>query len=159
MKVDKIDLKIIETLQKQGRITKQNLADAVALSPSACLERLKRLEKSGIIRGYHADVAMGKLMPYSAVLVEVTLENHRSEDFKRFESALADIPEVVECYAVGGGIDYIVKFVARSIEDYQAIINGLLDKNVGIDRYFSYFITQQVKKTPYPVLRLSVDAE
>lgn len=159
MKVDKIDLKIIETLQKQGRITKQNLADAVALSPSACLERLKRLEKSGIIRGYHADVAMEKLMPYSAVLVEVTLENHRSEDFKRFEAALADISEVVECYAVGGGIDYIVKFVARSIEDYQAIINGLLDKNVGIDRYFSYFITQQVKKTPYPVLRLSTDTE
>ncbi len=158
MKLDKIDLKIIEALQADGRLTKQKLAEAVSLSPSACIERLKRLEKEGFIRGYHADIAMEKLVPYSAVLVEITLKNHRGEDFRRFESAIADIPEIVECYAVGGGIDYIVKFVARSIEDYQKQIDWLLDSDVGIDRYFSYFITKQAKKTPYPVTRFATSA-
>ncbi len=157
MKLDKIDLKIIETLQQDGRMTKQNLADAVALSPSACLERLKKLEQSGYIRGYQAIVAVEKLVPYSAVLVEITLENHRAEDFRKFEHAIGNIPEIVECYAVGGGIDYIVKFVTRSIEHYQEIMDGLLDSGIGIDRYFSYFITKQTKKTPYPVSRLLSD--
>lgn len=159
MKLDKIDLKIIEALQRDGRIKKQALAEQVSLSPSACLERLKRLEKEGYIRGYTADVAMEKIVPYSAVLVEITLKNHRVEDFRCFEGAIATVPEIVECYAVGGGIDYIVKFIVRSIEHYQNLMDELLANDLGIDRYFSYFITKQTKKTPYPISRLSTPAE
>lgn len=159
MKLDKIDLKIIEALQHDGRITKQKLAEQVALSPSACLERVKRLEGNGYIRNYHADVAMEKIVPYSAVLVEITLKNHKAEDFQRFESAISGIPEIVECYAVGGGIDYIAKFVARNIEHYQDMMDGLLAGDVGIDRYFTYFITRQIKKTPYPVTHFAAGAE
>lgn len=155
MKPDKIDLKIIAALQRDGRMTKQKLADHVALSPSACLERLKRLEKEGYIRGYAAEVAVEKIVPYSAVLVEITLKNHKVDDFRRFESAIADVPEIVECYAVGGGIDYIVKFIVRSIEHYQELMDSLLAGDLGIDRYFSYFITKQTKKTPYPATLLS----
>lgn len=153
MALDKIDLKIIETLQRDGRITKQSLAEEISLSPSACLERHKRLEKKGYIRGYNADIAMEKIVPYSAVWVEISLKSHRSEDFQRFENEIIKLPEIVECHAVGGGVDYIVKFVARDIEHYQAMMDSLLDSDVGIDRYFTYITTRQIKKTPYPVYR------
>lgn len=155
MKLDRIDLKILTTLQREGRITKQKLAEAVSLSASACLERVKKLEDHGYIKGYYADVAMEKLVPYSAILVEITLKNHRIEDFKVFEAAINDIPEIVECYAVGGGIDYVVKFVTRSIEHYQDIMDGLLTDDVGIDKYFSYFITKLTKKSPYPLMKFA----
>ena len=157
MKLDKIDLKIIETLQRHGRMTNQQLAEEVSLSASACLERHKKLEKSGVIRRYGAEVALDKIAPYSAVLVEVTLKNHLSEDFQRFENAIIRIPEIVECYAVGGGIDYVVKFIARSIEHYQNMMDRLLDDDVGIDKYFTYFVTRQIKRTPYPVSRFVQD--
>ncbi|MBL4803610.1 MAG: Lrp/AsnC family transcriptional regulator [Alphaproteobacteria bacterium] len=159
MKPDKIDFKIIETLQRHGRMTNKELAEHVSLSPSACLERHKRLEQEGILHSYGAQVALEKITPYSAVLVEVTLKNHLSADFQRFENAIIKIPEIVECYAVGGGIDYVLKFVARSIEHYQQMMEQLLNDDIGIDRYFSYFITQQVKKTPYPVSRFVQDTK
>ena len=89
------------------------------------------------------------------LLVEVTLKNHLSEDFARFENAMISCPEVVDCYAVGGGIDYIVKFITRDIEHYQNLIDELLESNIGIDKYFTYFITRQVKKSPYPVSRFA----
>ncbi|MAE50533.1 MAG: AsnC family transcriptional regulator [Micavibrio sp.] len=157
MKLDKIDLKILETLQRHGRITNQELAQHISLSPSACMERHKKLEKEGIIRSYGAEVALEKIAPYSAVLVEVTLKNHLSVDFQRFENAMIRLPEVVDCYAVGGGIDYIVKFIARNIEHYQEMMDRILDDDIGIDRYFTYFITRQIKKTAYPVSRFTQD--
>ncbi len=156
VKLDKIDLKLIEFLQRHGRITNRELAQKISLSPSACLERHKKLEKSGIILSYGAKIALEKITAYSAVLVEITLKNHLSEDFQRFENAMIKCPEVVDCYAVGGGIDYIVKFITRDIEHYQIIMDRLLDENIGIDKYFTYFITRQIKKTPYPVSRFAL---
>lgn len=146
MKRDKIDLNILSYLQDNGRMTNQDLAAAVALSPSACLERVRRLEEQGYIKGYHADIALEKIAPYSAILVEITLKNHRGADFQRFEKAVAAVPEIIECYAVGGGIDYILKFISRDIAHYQFLMDGLLDSDIGIDRYFSYFITKQTKR-------------
>ena len=153
MTLDKIDIKIIETLQRHGRMTKQDLAAQVNLSPSACLERHKRLEQEGYIKGYKADIAFEKIAPYSETIVEINLKQHRSEDFQRFENVVISIPEIVECYAVGGGIDYVLKFISRDIEHYQEMIDKLLNSNAGIDRYFTYFVTRQIKKTPYPVSR------
>ena len=155
IKLDKIDIKIIETLQRSGRMTNQQLAEHVSLSASACLERHKKLEKAGVIKSYGAEIAMEKIVPYSGVLVEITLKNHLSEDFQRFENAMIKLPEVVDCYAVGGGIDYIVKFICRDIEHYQNIMDQLLNDNIGIDKYFTYFITRQIKKIPYPVSRFT----
>lgn len=156
MALDKIDIKIIETLQRHGRLTKQKLAEAVNLSPSACLERHKKLEEDGYIKGYKADIAFEKIAPYSATIVEITLKQHRSEDFQRFENAVVSMPEIVECYAVGGGIDYIIKFISRDIEHYQDMIDQLLNGNAGIDKYFTYFVTRQIKKSPYPVGRFTM---
>lgn len=157
MEHDKLDFKIIETLQRHGRIKNKELAERISLSPSACMERHNKLEQEGIIRGYSADVAFEKIAPYTAVLVEITLKKHLSEDFQRFENAIIKMPEIVECYAVGGGIDYVMKFIARDIEHYQNMIEELLNDNIGIKRYFSYFITGQVKKSPYPVSRFARD--
>ncbi len=157
MERDKIDFKIVETLQRYGRMTNKELAAHISLSPSACMERRKKLEQDGIIRGYGAEIAFEKIAPYSAVLVEITLKKHLSEDFQRFENAVIKMPEIVECYAVGGGIDYILKIIARDIEHYQSMIETLLENNIGIKRYFSYFITGQIKKSPYPVSRFIRD--
>lgn len=151
MKLDKIDLKILEALQEDGRLTNQALAQMVALSPSACLERVKKLENEAIITGYTAQIDMNKLACYSAILVEVTLKNHRAEDFIKFEKAVAAMPEIVECYSVGGGIDYIVKFLARSIEHYQDMMDELLQGDIGIEKYFTYFVTRRNKSSAYPI--------
>jgi len=153
MALDKKDIKIIETLQRYGRLSNQRLAEQVNLSPSACLERHKKLDHEGYIRGYIADVDFEKITPHSTIMVEITLKKHHSEDFQRFENVVIKLPEIIECYAVGGGIDYIIKFISHDINHYQQMMDQLLDSNAGIDRYFTYFVTRQIKKTPYPVDR------
>ena len=147
-RLDSIDLKILAVLQQQGRITKLALAEQVNLSPTPCWERLKRLEKAGIIRGYRADVDLAKLAPTTTVLVEVTLKQHRMEDFQVFERAMQRTDQVVECLATGGGIDYLLKVVTKDIDAYQRLMDELLTAEIGIDRYFTYVVTRSVKDLP-----------
>jgi Lrp/AsnC family transcriptional regulator of ectoine degradation len=144
-RLDAIDLKILATLQKEGRITKQALAERVNLSPTPCWERLKRLEKAGFIKGYRAEIDLAKLAAMTTVLVEVVLQQHRLEDFEIFERAVQGIPEIVECLATGGGIDYLLKIVTRDIDAYQRLIDELLAAGIGIERYFTYVVTRSVK--------------
>ncbi|TIU15706.1 MAG: Lrp/AsnC family transcriptional regulator, partial [Mesorhizobium sp.] len=106
-KLDQIDLKILDAVQRDGRITKLALADKVGLSPTPCWMRLRKLEKAGIVAGYHAKVAMRAVAPVATVLMEVTLANHRQADFDRFERVIRDVPEIVACWSVGGGVDYL----------------------------------------------------
>jgi Lrp/AsnC family transcriptional regulator of ectoine degradation len=147
-KLDAIDLRILATLQREGRITKTALAERVHLSPTPCWTRLKRLEKAGLIRGYHAEIALEELGKFTQVMVEITLKQHRFEDFERFETAIRDRNEVIECLATGGGIDYLLKVVTADIDAYQRFIDGLLISDIGIDRYFSYIVTRVVKWEP-----------
>lgn len=152
MKLDALDLKILCALQADGRITKLKLAEAVNLSASACFERMRRLEQAGFIAGYHANVNLAKLLRTSFVFVEVTLKTHRAVDFQRFEQHIHSVPEVLECYAIGGGVDYILKIVATDIAHYQELVDALLEADVGIDRYFTYIVTKPVKRSlEYPV--------
>lgn len=144
-KLDSYDLAILRTLQANGRITKVALARAVNLSPSPCWERLRRLEAGGYIVGYHASVDLRKLASVTEVLVEVTLASHQAEDFRRFESEIQDIPEIVECSATGGGIDYVMKLVVRDVDAYQRLMDRMLEAGIGIDRYFGYVVTKPVK--------------
>ena len=146
--LDSVDLKILSALQKEGRLTKLALAERVNLSPTPCWERLKRLEKAGIIRAYHADIDLAKLGVSTTVLVEVTLKQHRFEDFQVFERSMRKIDEVVECLATGGGIDYVLKIVTRDIDTYQRLMDELLTAEIGIDRYFTYVVTRSVKQLP-----------
>ena len=153
-RLDAIDLRILATLQREGRITKLALAERVGLSPSPCWERLKRLEKAGYIAGYRAEIALAKLGGVTTVMVEVTLKKHGFEDFQVFERAVRKIPEIVECLATGGGIDYLLKVVTADIDAYQRLIDELLTAGIGIDRYFSYVVTRTVKTAAQPPVAL-----
>ncbi|TIP29346.1 MAG: Lrp/AsnC family transcriptional regulator [Mesorhizobium sp.] len=145
-KLDQIDLKILDAVQRDGRITKLALADKVGLSPTPCWMRLRKLEKAGIVAGYHAKVAMRAVAPVATVLMEVTLASHRQADFDRFERVIRDVPEILACWSVGGGVDYLLKVMARDIDAYQRLVDALLQREIGIDRYFTYIVTKTVKE-------------
>ncbi|MGJ3263651.1 MAG: Lrp/AsnC family transcriptional regulator [Salinarimonas sp.] len=152
-KLDAIDLRILSAVQRNGRITKLALAEAVGLSPTPCWNRLARLEKAGIVAGYHARVSpRGLGLSTATVMMEVTLGAHRQADFDRFERAVKAVPEIVACWSVGGGVDYVLKVVARDIDAYQRLVDALLEREIGIDRYFSYVVTRTVKDEPGPDL-------
>ncbi|MEX2407693.1 MAG: Lrp/AsnC family transcriptional regulator [Rhodovibrionaceae bacterium] len=160
MRLDDRDIKILTILQQEGRITKQALAEQVALSHSACLERLQRLEKSGLIRGYRAEAALEQITPCVAVYVEVTLARHQAADFATFEQAIAEVPEVVACDAIGGGIDYLMKVIALDIGHYQELMDSLLERDIGIGTYFTYIVTKSVKPlAPLPIRSLLARAK
>lgn len=154
-KLDRIDLRILALLQKNGRITNVDLAEKVNLSPSPCLMRVKRLEKAGYIVGYGAQIELAKLGDVQLVFTEVTLGDHRKEDFFKFESAIRKIDNIVECHLVSGGYDYLLKFVTQNVANYQDIMESLLDQNIGIDKYFSYIVIKSpIIKNYYPFERL-----
>ena len=155
-KLDRLDVRILCELQKNGRITNVDLADAVGLSPSPCLVRVRRLEQAGYVVGYGAQVRLEKLGDTLTVFTEVTLADHRREDFSRFEHAVRAVDEIVECHLVSGGYDYLLKFITRGVSHYQAVIERLLDGGIGIDRYFSYIVIKsQFVKSHYPIERLA----
>lgn len=151
LKLDARDIKILSILQREGRIPKAALAERVNLSPTPCWERLRRLEDAGIIQSYGAQVSLSAFGPVTVVFVQVEIESHRHEDFTRFETAIRDIPEIVECWAIGGGMDYMCKIVVRHLSDYQQLIEALLDRQIGIKRYYTYVVTSPVKNEPVPV--------
>ena len=111
MKLDRIDIRILHELQKNGRITNVELADLVHLSPSPCLQRVKKLQSEGYISGYSAQIDVAKLGQTLTVFTEVTLKNHRQIDFARFQQAAEKVDEVIECHLISGGYDYLLKFV------------------------------------------------
>ncbi|MBK8438990.1 MAG: Lrp/AsnC family transcriptional regulator [Rhodobacter sp.] len=145
MKLDAIDLRILAAVQEDGRITKLRLAEVAGLSPTPCWLRLRKLERAGLIQGYHARLAPRRIAPIATIIVEVALANHRQADFERFEQAVAATPEIVACWAVGGGVDYFLKVMTRDIDAYQRLIDRMLTENIGIDRYFTYIVTRSVK--------------
>jgi len=145
MKLDDIDLRILAAVQQNGRITKLRLAEMAGLSPTPCWLRLRKLERAGLIQGYHARLAPRRIAPIATIIVEVTLANHRQFDFDRFEQTIAATPEITACWSVGGGVDYFLKVMTRDIDAYQRLIDGMLTANIGIDRYFTYIVTRSVK--------------
>jgi len=157
--LDTIDLKILDAIQREGRITKLALAEKVGLSPTPCWNRLRRLENAGIISGYHARIAIRLVAPVATVLMQVTLGNHRQADFDRFERAIRDVPEIVACWSVGGGVDYFLKVLTRDIDAYQRLVDSLLEREIGIERYFTYIVTKAVKEEMVlPVAELVANA-
>ncbi|MEM8729285.1 MAG: Lrp/AsnC family transcriptional regulator [Pseudomonadota bacterium] len=143
--LDNRDLEILRILSREGRISKTELAKRVNLSPTPCWERLKRLEDSGLIRGYRADIELSALGPSVTIFVTVELERHRSQDFRAFEAAVAPRDEVTACWALGGGFDYILQVTTKDVDTYQRFIDELLRDDLGLARYFTYIVTSTVK--------------
>jgi len=151
-RLDRIDMKILACLQKNGRITNLDLADAVGLSPSPCLKRVKRLEQAGYVASYGAMLNIQKIGETVTVFTEITLTDHTTEYFLRFEAALRRTEEVMECHLVSGGYDYLVKFVTRGLTHYQSVMEALLERNIGIAKYFSYVVLKTaIQKADLPL--------
>ncbi|MER8973966.1 MULTISPECIES: Lrp/AsnC family transcriptional regulator [unclassified Mesorhizobium] len=140
MKLDRIDIKILSQLQKNGRVTNVELADLVNLSPSPCLMRVKKLQAEGFITGYSAQIDVSKLGQTLTIFTEVTLKHHQQNDFARFLTAIQKVDSVIECHLVSGGYDYLVKFVTAGISEYQAIMERMIELDIGIDKYFSFVV-------------------
>ena len=154
-KLDRIDLNILVQMQKDGRMTNANLADAVGLSASPCLQRVKRLEATGYITGYGAKINLAKLTESITVFTEITLVDHRKEDFVKFEANLRNVEELMECHLVSGGYDYLLRFVSRNINHYQERMENLLERNIGIEKYFSYIVLKSpIVKNALPLKAL-----
>lgn len=147
VKLDDRDIRMLSILQREGRITKTELAKRVNLSPTPCWERLQHLEKLGVIQGYGARVNWSMISHQTIVFMQAELASHQAVDFSRFERAMQAQSEVLECWALGGGIDYLVKVVAASVDDYQRFVDRLLNADIGLKRYYTYIVTKRVKET------------
>ena len=119
MKLDDRDIAILRILSTEGRITKTALAERIGLSPTPAWDRLKRLEQAGLIEGYRAEIALKKLAPHVTVFVAAELADHTGPSFRAFEAAVMRYDEVVACWALGGGFDYLLQIVTRDIDAYQ----------------------------------------
>ena len=124
-KVDKIDRRMLDLLQQDGRLTTAELADKVGLSPSPCARRLKRLEESGVIDGYQASLNRQAIGVGMTVFVEVSLSNHQASSIEDFESAVLDMEEVISCHVVSGAYDYLLEVVSRDLIGYESFTRKL----------------------------------
>ena len=154
-KLDHIDIHILAALQTQGRIKNMDLAEQVNLSASPCLQRVKRLEQLGYILHYGAEVDINKMTSTVEIFTEITISKHTLADHQYFDTEIAKIPKVIECFQVSGGYDYLVHFICNSIQDYQQIIQTILDSDMGVNKYFSYVVLKPiVKRRPAPLKQL-----
>jgi Lrp/AsnC family leucine-responsive transcriptional regulator len=126
---DRVDRAIVAALQRDGRIANVDLADAVGLSPSACLRRVKALETSGIIAGYHAEVSRAQAGLGLTVFIGLKVQRHSRETSSLVEQALLAIPEVVACYVVSGLDDFLVEAAVPDLASYEQV---LLDQILAI---------------------------
>jgi Lrp/AsnC family transcriptional regulator, regulator of ectoine-degradation genes len=143
--LDALDIRILSALQKYGQLSKNQLAEVVNLSPTPCWTRLTRLKSAGFIRGYHAEISLEKIADFTRVVVTISLNSHRKSDFERFEGYIRDLTEVVECIATGGGMDYVMQVITPNLKSFQALMEAMLDAELGIDRYMTYIVTREIK--------------
>jgi Lrp/AsnC family transcriptional regulator of ectoine degradation len=158
MKLDDRDIAILKVLTTDGRITKAALAERVGLSPTPVWDRLKKLERAGLIEGYRAEISLKKLGPHVTVFVAAELSDHTAASFRAFEDAVKRYDEVVACWALGGGFDYLMQVVTRDIDAYQRLIDAMLDARIGLARYFTYIVTKPVKGPAIPLIDMLVGA-
>ncbi|WP_370278049.1 Lrp/AsnC family transcriptional regulator [Pontibacterium sp.] len=131
MQLDKINRKILSILQQDARITNQDLAERVNLSPSSCLNRVRKLEQQGLIGPYLGVVDLATLCRSVTVIATVSLKDQSTDAFRAFQQAAQDIPEVVECYIVSGTFDIFLRIVAPDMNRYNEINDRLLDLQPG----------------------------
>nr|WP_170805871.1 Lrp/AsnC family transcriptional regulator [uncultured Ruegeria sp.] len=145
--MDAKDRQIIRALQRDGRMTNQDLADAVSLSPSPCLRRVKNLEASGIIKGYSADVDAAAYGMAITVFVRIRLERHNETDVQNFEGRIRMIEEVLECHVLTGAMDYQLRVLVSDLEAYEDFIRNRIHPIGGIASIDTSFVYGTVKKT------------
>jgi DNA-binding Lrp family transcriptional regulator len=153
--LDRIDVKILSSLQRNGRSTMQELAVQAGLSPRASLERVRRLEAAGIIAGYRAVIDLAHLSRPVNIFAEITLAKQAHQ--VRVERRLAAMEEVVECWEVSGTVDYLAHFICADLAAYEALTSRLIDdSNLGLERIVSHVALRPVRRfAGYPESLLS----
>lgn len=151
--LDRYDQLILSTLQKQGRISNQELAEAIKLSPSPSLRRVKQLEESGLIEGYVALLNAKQLGLTLMALISVSMDKHTPERFDHFEARLANYPEVLECHLITGqSADYLLKVIVKDMEAYQQFLLNKLTRIEGISGVHTSFVMKSpINKTALPL--------
>lgn len=147
MNLDATDFRILNILQKQGRISNADLSEQVNLSPSACHRRVQRLEEEGYIAGYVALLDAKRLNRPTTVFVEITLQGQADELLDAFEKGVRRIPDVLECHLMAGTADYLLKVVAQDTEDFARIHRQHLARLPGVAQMHSSFSLRTVSST------------
>jgi len=146
-KLGSIDRKILRELQKEGRITYSELARRVGLSTSPCLERVKRMEREGVIRGYTTLLNPARLGADLVVFVQIRLQRTSQHIFEKFKHAAIDLEEVQECYLVSGNFDYLIKARVPDMDAYRKLLGTTLLSLPGVQESTSYVVMELVKET------------
>ena len=151
--LDRYDRRILEVLQQEGRISNQDLAERIGLSPSPCLRRVRALEETGVITAYRAVLDAKALGLTLLALVHISMDRHTPERFANFEQAIAELPEVLECLLITGqDADYQLKVIVRDMEDYQALLLNRITRIEGVSGVHSSFVMRRViDKTALPL--------
>nr|WP_202984497.1 Lrp/AsnC family transcriptional regulator [Thiomicrorhabdus xiamenensis] len=145
MKLDQYDKQILNALQKNGRLSNQEIADQIGLSPSACLRRFKALEESGVIQGYRTLLDRKKLDLDLMALVHISMDKHTPERFQQFEDAIVRLPNVVECLLLTGQTaDYQLKVLVRDLDAYQELLLNQLTQIPGVSGVHTSFVLRKV---------------
>jgi DNA-binding Lrp family transcriptional regulator len=142
---DAIDVKILEALQEQGRLTNAELAERIALSPSPCWRRLKRLEAEGVIRGYQAVLDRRKLGLGVTAFVSVLLDNHSEKNAREFEAGVAAISEIISCHNVSGHFDFLLQVVAEDLDRFSYLVLNRVRTLPGVKEMNTSFSLKEVK--------------
>ncbi|HEX8978180.1 MAG TPA: Lrp/AsnC family transcriptional regulator [Parasulfuritortus sp.] len=153
MQLDRYDRQILRQLQDDGRLSNQELADRIGLSPSPCLRRVRALEEAGIIAGYRALVDAKALGLSLMALIHISMDQHTPERFDGFEAAVKDIPEIIECLLITGqAADYQLKAVVRDMEAFQELLLNRITRIPGVTGVHSSFVLRRVvDKTALPI--------
>lgn len=153
MQLDRYDLQILRVLQQDGRISNQELADRIGLSPSPCLRRVRTLEEAGLITAYRAHLDARKLGLSLVALIHISMDQHTPERFGNFEAAIGEIPEVLECLLITGqDADYQLKVVVKDMDAYQELLLNRITRINGVTGVHSSFVLRRViDKTALPL--------
>lgn len=145
MELDSYDKQLLNIIQNNSKITNQELADSIGLSPSACLRRMKTLEENGIIQNYKAILNYQKLGLSLMAIVAISMDKHTSERFEVFENEISKIPEVSECLLITGqSADYQLRLTIRDLEHYHQILLGKITKIPGVSGVHSSFVLKKI---------------
>ena len=146
-KLSATDLKILEILQREGDISNVQLADLVFLSPSSCLQRVRKLRAQGYISGVAAVVNLRRIANHTVIHCSVRLSEQTSKHYSIFESTIQKIPEIIECSLISGEYDYLLKIVVRDMQHFGELLNMMLEMNIGIKNHASTVEVKGVKRS------------
>lgn len=144
-RLDRTDLRILQEVQKEGRITVAELSRRVHLTKTPCAERLRRLETAGVISGYYAKLNPSALEAAHLAMVQVQLKSTTSDELEAFNAAVARVPEIQSCHMIAGGYDYLLKVRTSNIEAYRRVLGAVISKLPGVLQTHTYVVMETVK--------------